>query len=427
MLIDLARSLSQSVIMFWQTLWPLLLGFFVSGAIQAFLGREQVERRLGNHGPGAIVRASVFGMVSSSCSYAASATAKTLVRKGADFVSATVFMFAATNLVLELAVVIVVLLGWRFVVAEFAGGVLMIVLLVLLGPMVLTQAVTAPARLRSEGADAHGAFLGSVTTEGGPGSRASVRSLRGWSAAASYTVSDLKMLRRELVIGFLLAGVVATVVPSAAWNAVFVRGHGFLTEVENAAVAPVIAFVSSVCSVGNVPLAAALWRGGASLGGVVSFLFADLLAFPLVLVYRRYYGWALTIRLVGLFWLVMASAGLLVGVALESSGEPAPSGAKPLSSAFGWNATTILDLVAVVLFSGLYVLYRRRAHFGLDSEYALDPVCGMQVRRSTAPASAEHLGTRFFFCSDHCAHRFREAPDRFAPRRLTESSGAGGG
>ena len=416
---DLGRSLREGFFMFWETLWPLVLGFGLSGAVQAFVSRDRMQRTLGNHRPAAVLRATGFGMVSSSCSYAASAMAKSLFAKGADFISAMVFMFASTNLVIELGVVLVILMGWQFAAAEFVGGPIMILLLAAFGGLVLRPALTEPARRRLIAVDAGGGHdhlpLSGVT--GGRQAELDGQSWRGklsspaaWSDAAGYTMSDLTMLRRELVIGYVVAGFLAVLVPVSWWNAVFLRGHGIWTSIENAIVGPVIAFLSFVCSVGNVPLAAALWKGGISFGGVVSFIFADLLGAPLVLIYRRYYGGPLTARLVALFWAVMAGAGLAVQAVFSAAGlVPHLRSARIAVTAFHWNYTGILDAVFLIVFAGLYWLHRQRDRVGGGAGYAVDPVCGMQVRTAEAPAHRRRRGQEFWFCSDHCAERFEKA------------------
>ncbi|MDQ1427382.1 MAG: uncharacterized protein QOK39_858, partial [Acidimicrobiaceae bacterium] len=315
------RSLREGFFMFWETLWPLVLGFGLSGAVQAFVPKEQMERVMGDHRPASVARASGLGMMSSSCSYAATAMAKSLFQKGADFVTAMVFMFASTNLVIELGIVLVILMGWQFAAAEFIGGPIMIILLALLGGIVLRRRLTDPARQRlrrgqmAAGHD-HLAMVGvseerQADLEAQPWSQ-KLRSKGAWADAASYTMADLTMLRKELVVGYVVAGFLTVLVPNHVWNAVFIHGHGIWTSVENVVVGPFIALISFVCSVGNVPLAAALWKGGISFGGVISFVFADLITFPLLLIYRKYYGTALTVRLLALFWAVMAAAGLIV-------------------------------------------------------------------------------------------------------------------
>ena len=265
--------------MFWVTLWPLVLGFGLSGAVQAFVSRESTQRAMGDHRPSAVGRATIYGMVSSSCSYAASAMSKSMFAKGADFVSANVFLLASTNLVVELGIVLAVLVGWQFAVSEFVGGVVMIVVFSLLGSLWLRgkQVVAARGHLaRALGGDdhVHGPHEDPVLQH--QGWRVRLRSKAGWADAATYTISDISMLRNELVIGYLVAGALSVLVPAHAWNALFWHGHGIWTAVENVIVGPLIAIVSFVCSIGNVPLAAALWSGGISFGGVISFIFADL-------------------------------------------------------------------------------------------------------------------------------------------------------
>jgi uncharacterized protein len=425
---DVGRSLREAFFMFWETLWPIVLGFGLSGAVQAFVTPSHMERALGNHRPAAVARASGFGMASSSCSYAASAMAKSVFQKGADFISALVFMFASTNLVVELGIVLAVLIGWQFTAAEFVGGPIMIVLLALLGGLVLRPALVAAARRRLEsgaGAGGHehvhggGGHGGQQPDDGSQSWHRQLRSRAAWTQSSNYTMADLTMLRRELLIGYLAAGFLAVLVPDSWWSSLFVRGHGFWTSLENAVVGPVIAFLSCVCSIGNVPLAAALWKGGISFGGVVSFLFADLLAAPLVLIYRRYYGGALAVRLVGLVWVVMAAAGLIVGALFSAAGlVPQYRPTQIVPTGFTWGYTTILNIIFLAVFAVLYWLYRTGAHAGhgagssTGAGYATDPVCGMQVPVSDgAPRRADGDQT-YWFCSDECRAQFEAAKNQ---------------
>jgi len=426
---DIGRSLRESFFMFWETLWPLVLGFGLSGAVQAFVSHEQMERRLGGHRPAAVLRAGGYGMVSSSCSYAASAMSKSLFQKGADFTSAMVFMFASTNLVIELGIVLVILMGWQFAAAEFVGGPIMILLLAALGGLVFAPRLVEEARRRLRSTDAGGHDHSAMTgiseerqheLEQQPWTQ-KLSSKAAWSDAASYAMADLTMLRKEMVIGYVVAGFLATLVPNGLWNAVFLHGHGALTSVENALVGPVIAFVSFVCSIGNVPMAAALWSGGISFGGVITFIFADLLAAPLVLIYRRYYGVELTARLVGLFWFVMAGAGLIVEGIFSGSGlVPHHRSVQIAPTHFQWNYTTFLNIVFLVVFAGLYWLSRHQARFGGGRGYAIDPICGMQVRTATAPAHRVHAGRSVWFCCDRCAERFDRDPERYINARPSD-------
>lgn len=405
--VDIGHSLREAFYMFWATLWALVLGFGLSGAVQAFVSREAMQRRLGDHRPAGIARASVYGMASSSCSYAASAMARSLFARGADFLAAMVFMFASTNLVVELGIVLLVLIGWQFLAAEFVGGVIMIVLLVTFGGLWLRGRALERARAQVEASTDRGHEHGSEEALAREGWKGRIRSAAGWSDAAGYTMSDLTMLRRELVVGFAIAGFLTVLVPTWLWSDLFLHGHGFWTSLENAVVGPFVALISFVCSIGNVPLAAALWKGGITFGGVVAFIFADLIALPLVLIYRRQYGGRMALRMLAVFWAVMSAAGLATEYLFRALGWiPVAKPGPVVGDTVQWNYTTILDIVAIVAFAGLYWLYRNRERLGGGGGYAQDPVCGMQVDKAHAPATAVHEGERLFFCSEHCMHRF---------------------
>lgn len=405
-LVDVGRVAREAGDMFWETLWALVLGFTLSGAVQTFVSTAQMRNALGDHGARSVSRASILGAASSSCSYAAAAMARSLFAKGADFVAAVVFMFASTNLVIELGIVVVVLLGWQFLGAQFLGGLLMIGLLatvgalLLRGPMVerarsrqteeggssgphghcaapaLADHCAAPAPAGGQVAGALGIVPSPILVNSGDGhlSTTAVRAeprgttlvaddhaesvatpsappiswwtRAGWGSAARAAWRDASMIRTELVIGYVVAGALAVLVPAAWWDHVFLRGHGVWTVIENALVGPLVAVASCVCSIGNVPLAATLWGGGISFGGVVAFLFADLLALPLLFVYRRYYGTRLTLRLGLVFYAVMVVTGLLVqGVFGLVGAVPAHHGVRLTTSGPGWNLTTALDVV----------------------------------------------------------------------------------
>jgi uncharacterized membrane protein YraQ (UPF0718 family)/YHS domain-containing protein len=403
---DIVDSVKEGFFMFWATLWALVLGFGLSGAVQAFVAREDMQRVMGDHRPGALARSTGFGMVSSSCSYAATAMAKSLFQKGADFVTSMVFMFASTNLVIELGVVLFVLMGWQFTAAEFIGGPIMIVLLVIVGGHVFSRRYVERARRRLQRSQGHSDAHRVEELERTPW-RQKLTSAGAWSDAASYSIADMKMLRKELVIGYGVAGFLAVAVPMEVWNDVFFTGHGFWSTLQNVILGPFIAFISFVCSVGNVPMAAALWHGGISFGGVISFIFADLIALPLVLIYRKYYGRRLAIRLFFTFWLVMSTAGLIVeGLFAVLGWIPETRPSEVVHTSFQWNYTTFLKIVFLALFGVLYWLYRNPDRLQHDSVHAFDPICGMQVRIADAPASRRVDGELVSFCSDHCAERF---------------------
>jgi len=390
----IGRGLADGWWMFWQTLWALVLGFTLSGAVQAFVSRARMQQALGDHRPRTLIRAGFFGAVSSSCSYAATALAKTLFARGADFTAAQAFMFASTNLVVELGIVLWLLIGWQFAAAEFVGGALMIALLGLVLPRVVP----------TKEADA----LRSGLDTAQPEHESDVRSRRGWAVAAGYTISDLTMLRRELVIGFVVAGFADALVPVSWWRSLFATGHGVWSSLENVILGPLLAILSFVCSIGNVPLAAALWSGGISFGGVIAFVFADLITLPLLVIYARYYGTRVTLRLLAVFWATMSIAGLATEglFHLARLTPTAPTGDHNVGiDNFGWNATTVLDIVALVGFALLYLLYRH-SRAQAAGEHAKDPVCGMQVEKAHPGAILTTDEGTTYFCSDHCKHKY---------------------
>jgi uncharacterized protein len=406
-------SLREAFFMFWETLWALVLGFGLAGAVQAFVPRGQMQRVMGSRGPAALTRSALLGMASSSCSYAASALARSLFQRGADFTAAMVFMFASTNLVAELGIVLWLLIGWQFTLAQFAGGAIMIALLGLALPRLVPRGWTEAAWRRLEpGAREHDG----PGEHGSPGGRDTLagrlRQRPRWADAADYAIADLTMLRREIVIGFVVAGFAAVAVPVSFWNAVFLHHHGALTLIENAVAGPFVAMISFTCSVGNVPLAAALWKDGISFGGVTAFIFADLIALPLLFVYRKMYGGRLTLRLLGVFWLVMSVAGLLVELIFGAAGiVPATRPAVIAPERVGWDYTTILNLVFLVVAAGLYWLHRNRQRLGWHGGLVQDPVCGMQVDPQHPGAVLREGGQVRYFCSGHCLERYR-AGDR---------------
>jgi YHS domain-containing protein/uncharacterized membrane protein YraQ (UPF0718 family) len=430
------HGLDEAFFMFWETLWALVLGFGLSGAVQAFVSRGEMRKALGDHRPATLGKASFFGVISSSCSYASSALAKTLFARGADFTASMVFMIASTNLVVELGIVLWLLIGWQFALAEFVGGAIMIVLLGLVLPRVIPPSWITEARDRlnadtagdsagESGPHAHHAMAGMdmAVEDSGPDERQSlrqrIRSRAGWGDASGYTISDLTMVRKELAIGFVIAGFLAALVPTGFWQSLFLTGHGFWSSLENVVLGPFLAIISFVCSVGNVPLAAALWQGGISFGGVVSFVFADLITLPLLSIYRKYFGTTITLRLLATFWATMSIAGLAVEYLFRAVRISDP--VRPrivVRTGFQWDYTTILNILALIAFAVIYWLYRHRDTSG--HRYAKDPVCGMQVEIEHAPATAREGGAQYWFCSDHCQHRFTADPVRY----LTTAAGS---
>ncbi|MEA2369723.1 MAG: uncharacterized protein QOH12_117 [Solirubrobacteraceae bacterium] len=302
-------GLRDSFLMAWEVWWALVLGFAISAIVQAWVPRERIERALSGSGPRPIALATGLGAASSSCSYAAIAIAKSLFAKGSSAASALAFQFASTNLVWELGLVLWVLLGWQFTIAEYVGGVVMILLMTLLLRLFVSRELEAQARAHAQAADAghHHHTAGEPLTW-----RRRLSSARGWSDVAHNFRGDWRMLWKEIVVGFLLAGFIAQL-GNGFFESLFLKSAPQpWTAVENVIVGPIIAVLSFVCSVGNVPLAAVLWSGGISFGGVLAFLFADLIVLPIVAIYRKYYGNAFALRITALMFATMVIAALIV-------------------------------------------------------------------------------------------------------------------
>jgi YHS domain-containing protein/uncharacterized membrane protein YraQ (UPF0718 family) len=397
----ISSGLKESAAMVWMTWWPLVFGFTLSGLVQSFLPRDGLRHQLGADTPTSAAKASLLGAISSSCSYAASAMARALFARGASWSNALIFMVASTNLVIELGVVLYLLLGWQFVVAQIAGGVVMILALFALTRVFFSRPRQESLRARVL---ADSPAPPGVTPLGW---RQRIKQRRSYSLAAQYTLGDVTMLRKELVAGFVVAGFLTVHVPALWWSHLFFSGHGTLTVVENAIVAPLLAVVSFVCSVGNIPLAAALWFHGVAFGGVVSFIFADLVTFPLLLIYRRFYGTSSATRLFALLWLVMSGGGLLIEVlfgALHLLAHNRHSVAMQGQFPLGW--TLGLNVVATLALATLWLLAR---HGG---SVARDPICHMTVDLTAPVASRRRDGHTYYFCSLRCAARFDDlAPD----------------
>ncbi len=366
-MITLLSALGQALVtaldMFWDVLWPLVLGFALSGVVQAVVSHKTMARLLGDDSPRSLTLATLFGVASSSCSYAAVALARSIFRKGASFTAAMVFELASTNLVIELGVILVVLLGWQFTAAEFVGGLLMVVLIALVFRVTLTPRLITLAREHAErGAqgrmEGHAAMDMSVEGGGSVGSR--LFSGCGFTAVSHLFVMDWASVWTDIVIGFLIAGALAAWVPNSFWNAFFLTGNPTLARIEGPLVGPLVALVSFVCSVGNVPLAAVLWRGGISFGGGVSFIFADLIVLPVLDIYRKYYGGKVALYILGTFYLTMAVAGYVVEVVFGALGIiPTDRAVGVITQGPSLNYTSVLNVVFLVLAAVLVVRFLR--------------------------------------------------------------------
>jgi hypothetical protein len=360
LLAKIGEALLIALGMMWQVGWSLVLGFALSGLVQAVVSKAQMQRLLGRDGIREVAIATGFGAVSSSCSYASAAMSKTLFKKGAALVPSLAFLFSSTNLVIELGIILWLLMGWQFTAAEWIGGLVLIAIMTVLVKLTYPEALVEQARAHVD--DATGHDHGSVEADG----RTIAQRLRDPAvriAVAQNVAMDISMLWKDLLAGFVIAGALAAFVPDGAWKALFLHGAAPGVQlVGNAIVGPLIAIVSFVCSIGNVPLAAILWASGISFGGVLAFLYADLIVLPLLDIYRKYYGWKMMLYIFGVFFATMALSAILMDLAfsaLHAVPKPNPNIRHDLTM-FAFNYTFYLN----VAFGGLalYLWRLNRAH-----------------------------------------------------------------
>jgi uncharacterized protein len=384
----------DAFLMAWAVWWALVLGFAISAIVQAWVPRERIQSALGGSGFRPVALSTGLGAASSSCSYAAIAIAKSLFQKGASTASALAFQFSSTNLVFELGLVIWVLMGWQFTLAEFVGGIVLIAIMTMLLRLFVSRRLEEEAREHAQEADSghqHRSAGGHMTI------RERVTSMSAWSDVAHNFRNDWSMLWKEIAIGFLLAGFVGQL-PDSFFNALFLtQAPAPVKLIENALIGPVIAVLSFVCSVGNVPLAAVLWSGGIGFAGVIAFIFADLIVVPIVLIYRKYYGNEFAARIVALMFVTMVLAALIVDLLFSGLGlipTTRPTRADIFSS-LKIDYKLFTNILGVAIFAALFALTMRRG--------ATDPVCGMKVDKAKA-VRIEFAGQTFYFCGQHCAH-----------------------
>jgi len=362
---ELWQALSFAFGMTWEVLWALILGFALSAVVQAVVSKREMRRLLPDDSPKTLAVASGLGAASSSCSYASVALARSLFRKGANFTAAIAFEIASTNLVIELGIIMAILLGWQFVLGEFVGGPLMIVFLAILFRAFLKKSLVEEARREAErgrlgSMEGHAEMDMSVEDDGRSLWRR-LRSPEGFTATADYFVMDWAAVARDVFGGLLIAGALAAWVPNSFWQRFFLEHHSTLAKFWGPLVGPAVAIVSFVCSIGNVPLAAVLWNGGISFGGVLAFIFADLIILPILDIYRRYYGWRMAGFLLATFYTTMVAAGLAVEVLFKGLGiERHARDAKVEMASVSWNYTTYLNIVFLLVAAALVWRYFRR-------------------------------------------------------------------
>jgi uncharacterized membrane protein YraQ (UPF0718 family) len=358
---EIGRSAYLAAAMGWEVLWGLVFGFTLSAVVDVLVSKAELQRMLPDDSAGSVARASLLGAASSSCSYAAVAIARSIFRKGGDFTAAMAFQFASTNLVVELGLLLVVLMGWTFGAAELVGGPLMIVLLVVLFRLFLRPSMVQAAREQAEkglpGSMEGHARMATMAREGSWLER--LGSSAGWTAISHYFVMNWSMLYRDIVAGLVISGTLGALVPSTFWRSVFFSNQPVISRLWGPVVGPLIAMASFTCSIGNVPLAAVLWNGGISFGGVVAFIFADLIILPILNIYRRYYGARMSLFLFVTFYASMALAAFGVEVLFGALGWiPATRAAEVAHATFSLNYTAVLDVLALVLAGWLYLRYR---------------------------------------------------------------------
>jgi uncharacterized membrane protein YraQ (UPF0718 family) len=359
----IGHALSITGSMTWEITWALILGFTLSAVVQAVVRRSTVVRLLGDDRPRTLALAAGLGAASSSCSYAAVALARSLFRKGADFTAAMAFEIASTNLVIELGVILALLMGWQFTLAEFVGGPVMIAVLAVLFRVLLRERLLRRAREQAErglagSMEGHAAMDMSVGGEGGFLSR--LLSRAGFTSVSHIFVMEWAAILRDLVAGLLIAGAIAAWVPDAFWRSFFLAGHPGAAEVIGPLVGPLVAIASFVCSIGNVPLAVVLWKGGISFGGVIAFIYADLLILPILNIYRKYYGARTAAFLLATFYAAMVVAGYGVEFVFGGLGlVPDQAHARIPEEGVSWNYTSWLNIAFLLLAAVLLVRFLR--------------------------------------------------------------------
>lgn len=346
------EALQDSFNMLWEILWALILGFSISAAIQAVVSRSQMEKLLPDSSPRSISLAAVLGAISSSCSYAAVAIARSIFRKGGDFTAAMIFEFASTNLVIELGIIMALLLGWQFTLAEFIGGFIMIVVLTLIFRIFLKPRLIAQARVQADRGllglmEGHAQMDMSVA--GGPLLRR-LFSVRGFTAASSYFVMDWASVIRDVALGLLIAGALEAWVPNSFWQSLFFSDSGTFSLFWGPLIGPLVSLISFVCSIGNVPLAAVLWSGGISFGGVIAFIYADLIVLPILDIYRKYYGIRMSLFLLISSYAAMVVAGFLIEIVFDALGLiPERRDISVLHAAISFNYTSVLNIIFMLV------------------------------------------------------------------------------
>ena len=439
------ESLRIGIGFLWTAAWAIIMGLTITSLVQVYVSKERMARVLGTDDVGSLAKATVFGAASSGCSFGAVAIGKGLFKKGAHTVNVLAFMFASTNLIVELGLMILILLGWEFLVAELFGGLILIAVTALIVHLTLPEnlfdrvreelneresatGVTEDPTCGMEGKDEF-----SLTTDGGEtlkfcstgcmetyqqevsssgGWRDELLSWGGWYKVGNQYRKEWSMIWKDVIAGFLISGFVIVFVPQWVWNTLFLQGEGLLFSAENAVMGVAIAVISFVGSIGNVPFAVALWGGGVSFAGVIAFVYADLITIPVLNVYRKYYGWKVMAYILAIFFVTMAFTGFLMEelfAALDIIPNLAGGQTASEQTYFELNYTFYLNIVAFALTGFLFYVYRRG--LGAPGKYR-DPVCGM--RTDEDGPSVSYDGETYYFCSKSCKRSFEQHPTNFS-------------
>jgi uncharacterized protein len=359
-LAEIGHALWIAFAMFWEILWPLILGFGLSGVVQAVVSKGEMSKLLPDDSPKTLAIATGLGAASSSCSYAAVALARSIFRRGANFTAAMAFELASTNLVAELSIILIVLMGWQFALAEFAGGPLMVAIVAVLFRLFLSRKLVKQAKEQAD-KGIKGAMEGHAEMDMSVEGRSfwqRISSPEAITATSHYFVMDWAMVWKDIAGGLLIAGAISAWVPQNFWKTLFLSSHPVAATVWGPIVGPIVAVLSFVCSVGNIPLAAVLWNGGISFGGVIAFIYADLIVLPIINIYRKYYGWRVTAFVVGIFYFAMAAAALITESLFRILGlVPQERKAQVVEASISFNYTTVLNIIFLVVAGFLVIRF----------------------------------------------------------------------
>src|SRR5438132_2811650 len=362
LIVALGHALWMAFAMFWEILWPLILGFGLSGVVQAVVSKSEMTKLLPDDSPKSLAIACGLGAASSSCSYAAVALARSIFRKGADFTATMAFELASTNLVAELSIILIVLMGWQFALAEFTGGPLMVAIMAVLFRVFLSRKLVNEARKQADrgvkGKMEGHAEMDMSLENGSLWQR--ITSPEGITATSHYFVMDWLAVWKDIAGGLLIAGALGAWVPPDFWNSFFLTSHPVSATLWGPLVGPLVAMLSFVCSVGNIPLAAVLWNGGISFGGVIAFIYADLIVLPIIDIYRKYYGWKTALLIAGVFYIAMVGAALIVEFLFQGLGLiPQHRAAQIVETSITFNYTTVLNIVFLAIAAFLVARFLR--------------------------------------------------------------------